>query len=96
MTFEKPKRIVDEELLAHFRKRPCDICHKFPSDPAHLQTRGSGGNDVENNLVSLCREHHTQQGQVGFFKMFELYPFFRQVVYSKGWTIDSNKKLRRE
>jgi hypothetical protein len=32
---------------------------------------------------------------VGWFKLFELYPFFRQVIYNKGWHLDGNKKLRR-
>ena len=38
----------------------CLICQRSPVDPAHLKTRGSGGDDL-NNVVPLCRFHHDQQ-----------------------------------
>lgn len=29
-----------------------------PLDPHHIINVGAGGNDVEENLITLCRKHH--------------------------------------
>lgn len=66
MKFPKPQRIIDEEVLDWARGRPCEVCGSAPpSDPAHIQTRKSGGPDTKDNVWSLCREHHTMQGTIG-------------------------------
>ncbi len=31
-------------------------------DVHHIDTRGSGGDDVRENLITLCRKHHDQAG----------------------------------
>jgi 5-methylcytosine-specific restriction endonuclease McrA len=31
-------------------------------DVHHIDTRGSGGDDVRENLITLCRKHHNQAG----------------------------------
>mgnify|MGYP001240423235 CR=1 FL=1 len=58
-------RIVDEKMLAEFRTDCCRHCGRRRStDPHHLFGRGlAGGNrlDVRFNLVSLCRECHTER-----------------------------------
>lgn len=94
--FQKNKRKKDQLLLEKFRRRRCDICGKYPSDPAHIKTVGSGGNDEDWNLLALCREHHTIQHSIGFFKMCEKYPFLRMILAEKGWIFGAEKKLRRE
>ena len=33
-----------------------------PLDVHHLRTRGSGGDDVPENMITLCRKHHTMAG----------------------------------
>lgn len=96
----KPKRKVDDSILDIIRKRNCDVCGKrpTPSEPnqaCHIKSRGAGGDDSWNNLYSGCHSCHHLQHLKGFFTMFELYPFFRQVIYNKGWILDGNKKLRR-
>lgn len=93
---EKPKRIVNESLLDKFRKQRCHICNMKPCDPCHIKTVGSGGPDVEWNLLSLCRPHHTEQHALGFYRMCDKYPFLRQILAHKGWIFDGSKKLRRE
>lgn len=93
---EKMKRLQDEKMLEKFRKRRCVICGIFPCDPCHIKSVGSGGPDEHWNLMSLCRVHHTEQHSIGFYKMSEKYPFFKQTLGEKGWTFDGNKKLRRE
>lgn len=92
----KIKRIVDESLLERFRRGRCSICGLTPCDPAHIKTVKSGGNDEWGNLLSLCRQHHSEHGQIGFFRMCEKYPFFRQVLAEKGWIFNGYKQLRRE
>lgn len=94
--FPKTKRIVDEKLLAKMRNRNCDACNKpGPNQACHIKTRGSGGDDIESNLYTGCFECHDLQGK-GWSKIFEKYPFFRQIIYNKGWTMGPDKKLRRE
>lgn len=95
MEVPKQCRIVDEELIEKYRKRSCDICGVRPCDPCHIGSRGAGNPDADWNLYSGCRVHHAEQGQLGFFKFCEKYPFFRQVLAAKGWQFDGNKKLRR-
>jgi hypothetical protein len=96
MEIHKPKRHVDQDILEKYRRRPCDVCGlRGPSDPAHIGTRGAHYPDVDWNLYSGCRLHHTEQGQIGFYKMVQKYPFFGQLLAQKGWVFDGNKKLRR-
>ncbi len=97
--FPKKKRVVNKELLEKMRKRPCDACKRVPTkdvpnQACHIQTRGSGGDDIESNLYTGCLWCHDLQGK-SWQKIFEKYPFFRQVIYDKGWTLVSGK-LRRE
>ena len=94
--FQKTIRKVDKDILEFYRHRRCDICGVKPSDAAHIKTRGSGGPDEHFNLMSLCRAHHTEQGQIGFYKMVQKYPFFGQFLAGKGWVFSGDKKLRRE
>ena len=65
----KPARIVDKDLLTWvaeerdgvclyglFTKRPCTA----GLDPHHIKSKGSGGGDVPENLITLCRGHHNE------------------------------------
>lgn len=92
----KPIRKSDENVLNVYRKARCCLCGCRPCDPAHIKTRGSGGPDEHWNLIALCREHHTEQGQIGFWRMCEKYPFVRQILAGKGWLFGGDKKLKRE
>ncbi len=63
--FPKAPRVQDPELLAVFRTFPCLACGRSPSDAHHITTKGAGGGDVPENLMPLCREHHTLWHQRG-------------------------------
>jgi hypothetical protein len=69
----KKKRIVDPKLLREVRSRGCAAAYEGGCfgrvDPHHLRTRGAGGDDVEENLMALCRMHHTvfHQTSASFF-----------------------------
>jgi hypothetical protein len=44
----------------------CEICHSQESQPPHhIKTRGAGGEDTEENLLSLCSQHHAMIHAMG-------------------------------
>lgn len=76
--FQKVKRIVNKKLLAAVRKMPCVACNrpgtgKPANEAEHVGTKGAGNDDTEDNVWSLCREHHFEKGN-GFKKFLENYP----------------------
>jgi RNase P subunit RPR2 len=57
----KRVRIVDEVVLERARRRGfCERCGKglIRCDPAHIKSVKSGGDDVSDNVVALCRPCH--------------------------------------
>lgn len=70
----KVKRIVNKELITYLKNRPCAACGRLYVDVHHIVSRGAGGGDVLNNLIPLCREHHTEIHQIGQAKMIEKFP----------------------
>lgn len=56
----KNKRVVNKKLLKD-KKGVCEICGKKGStEKHHKKTKGSGGNDTEENLIEVCRICHTK------------------------------------
>lgn len=56
----KNKRIVNKKLLKN-KKGVCQICGKKGStEKHHKKSKGSGGNDTEENLIEVCRICHTK------------------------------------
>lgn len=89
MKYPKNKRIVDTELMATYHVMQCLLCNQVAT-PSHVKTRGSGGHDVEWNIVPLCVRHHTEWGH-GWSKFCDKYPSFWLHLVSKGWTILNGK-----
>lgn len=62
-------RLRDEAVLDEARQRGrCEwpgCTYRGPLDAAHCKTRGSGGHDTRDNVVGLCRPHHTLQESSG-------------------------------
>ena len=57
--FPKPKRTKDSELLKQYRKGHCELCgNPYRLEVHHIKSRGSGGDDVEENLITLCAFCH--------------------------------------
>jgi predicted restriction endonuclease len=55
----KPRRIVDKKAIEAARKPWCEYCgDTYHIEVHHIKSKGSGGNDEANNLVSLCACHH--------------------------------------
>ena len=56
----KNKRIVNKKLLQD-KKGKCQICgKKGATEKHHKKTKGSGGDDTEENLIEVCRICHTK------------------------------------
>jgi len=59
-------KILSPHYVDFIRSRGCCVCRKGLADCDHLQARGTG-NGKQNDLtgIPLCREHHTERGQIG-------------------------------
>lgn len=86
----KPKRIIDDNARKVARERPCVVCGAR-SDAAHIKSVGSGGDDVESNLLSICRRHHQEQHSVGWTRFIKRYPAVYFELTKKGWDIIDGK-----
>jgi len=65
-------KIVCEEYLQWVRSQSCCVCGRTPVDPDHLKARGRG--EAKRNdftAIPLCREHHSERGQLGDEKFQE-------------------------
>ena len=59
--FPKRRRIRDRKALAryHAAQPRCEVCgQKAMAEPHHLVPRSQQGDDVAENLLSLCWSHH--------------------------------------
>lgn len=71
---QKPKRKGDPKVLEMVRNQRCSACGSWPSDAHHVTTKGAGGGDTGDNVMPLCRTHHTEWHQSGPGKMISKYP----------------------
>ena len=54
----KNKRIVNKKLLRD-KKKICEICGRCgQTEKHHIKTKGSGGDDIKENLIEVCRICH--------------------------------------
>ena len=60
--FAKRKRIKNPEAIEKARKPYCEYCGRSGVVHVHhwLRTKGAGGDDVPENLISLCVHCHTK------------------------------------
>ena len=64
---DKLGKVIFEEYLDFIREMPCVACgRKGPSDPDHIQARGTGSHkQVDFFALPMCRKCHTERGQLG-------------------------------
>jgi hypothetical protein len=73
--FSKTPRVEDRIHLNWVSAQPCTACLvPPPSDPHHITTVKAGGGDVPDNVMPLCRQHHTEWHQIGPGRMCAKYP----------------------
>ena len=78
----KPKRVQNKALLEHFKRKECVVCGSRPCDAHHLTTKGAGGGDTENNLIPLCRWHHSKIHSMGIQTFITTYPSVESYIKS--------------
>ena len=85
----KTKRIVDLPLLESIRKNSrCVVCGDRYPDPHHVKSKKSGGDDVQENLMPLCRLHHTEVHKIGLNKFTDKYTKARNWLLSNDYEIN--------
>ena len=62
------------EYVAWIRTLPCLVpnCTAYPSECAHVHSRGAGGDDI-GNTVPLCTGHHAEQHSTGIVTFSDRY-----------------------
>lgn len=85
---KKPKRVQNRSLLNEVKQRRCLVCGGY-SDPCHVRSRGAGGDDVVDNLLPLCRSHHTEQHKRGWVGFCEKYPSVELHLNDLGWMLET-------
>lgn len=65
--------ILDQSLGVRSEDKCCEGC-----DVDHVTTQGSGGGDVAENLMPLCRKHHSEKGQIGYAGMINKYKSYHR------------------
>lgn len=84
----KTYRIVDTMAKDAAKAMPCVVCARFESDPHHLVSRGAGGDDVEWNLLPLCRICHTAIHKAGLTTFSNKHPQVKAWLIEKGWVFN--------
>ena len=74
MKIPKQKRIVDRKLLDSYQGKTCAICfNSYGTVAHHIKSKGSGGDDIRENLICLCMKHHSEIHQIGMKTFFNKY-----------------------
>lgn len=74
MKFPKPKRKKDRDLLDTYHDHVCAVCGRWDGVVGHhIKSKGSGGDDVAENLLALCQKHHNEIHFIGTIKFNKKY-----------------------
>lgn len=95
MFFPKKKRVSDRPLLDSYHTKHCVVCNRRGCDPCHIQSKGAGGDDLEINLMPLCRVHHIEQHKLGWSRFADKFSAIRLALLARGWDFDDLGRLRR-
>jgi len=68
----KEQRVENKKLINN-KNHNCEYCHKKNcyTNTHHIKSKGSGGNDIEDNLIELCSDCHIKVHK-GIIKKQEL------------------------
>ena len=75
----------DRGHLDFIKKQPCIICGTTQGiDPHHVTSVGAGGTDKQDNVIPLCRKHHSWIHCVGLFEAIREYSIiYRWLILHK-------------
>ena len=70
---------------------PCqaDGCNRVPTDRCHIKSAGAGGTFDHENILMMCREHHSEQHKSGWSKFLAARPLLKKFMAKKGWVIEN-------
>lgn len=74
---------------------PCMVCASTPCDPCHIKTYNTTREDKEDNLIPMCRRHHTMQGQKGWPYMWDNFPDLRGCLKRMGFEVQTIFGIRK-
>jgi len=80
-------RIIDKKLLRSYHDKKCLICNT-QAESHHIKSKGSGGHDLDDNLLPLCRVHHAQCHAIGLNRFAMKYIQIADTLLAKGWQFD--------
>lgn len=87
--FVKRFNVKDAELVARVGMLPCQACGVHPAgDAHHIKTRGAGGQDLQWNLMPLCRGHHRAVHDKGLTTLARDHMGVLTFLEQNGWTFD--------
>jgi len=79
-------RITNKELCESYREKPCVVCGTQNEVCGHhIRTKGSGGDDIEENLIPLCFQHHTEIHQIGLTRFCKKYSNAKWFILGMKW-----------
>jgi hypothetical protein len=90
---KKPSRIKNRKLMDSFHSQPCIVCGAPESEPAHIKSRGSGGDDTESNIIPLCHPHHQLQHSRGWYYMAANFPEIEMALEDRDFEFNADNKL---
>jgi len=82
-------RKVDKELLRHIRTKRCIVCQALDPDPHHVKSKKSGGDDIDSNLMPLCRREHQEIHRIGINRFITKYPAAKYWLLQNGWELNT-------
>lgn len=88
MTFAKPLRVKNKELMKSYHSKRCIVCNQVGAEGHHLITRGASGPDEVWNLLPLDRKCHTEVHQIGLTKFASKYDFVKKWLLAHGWNFN--------
>jgi 5-methylcytosine-specific restriction endonuclease McrA len=71
----KPRRIIDRKAIEGAQRVRCQVCgSSWMPQIHHIKSRGSGGDDVPENLICLCVACHDKahRGMISKARLREL------------------------
>ena len=74
--------------MKYTSESPCVVCGVSPTDLHHFKTRKSNGSDHTQNLLPLCREHHTEVHKIGATTFSKKHAKVKQWLMDNGWKHD--------
>lgn len=82
----KPKRIVSKKLIELVKEQSCTACFcNPPVDAHHVKSVRSGGHDIVQNLMPLCRFCHSTLHSKGLNYMAMAYSNIQNWLEIQGW-----------